>query len=54
MDTRLKYKEYITRAVSKGLEAAIELRQLRGLSPLTVRQLFILIVTPVVDYTSNI
>jgi hypothetical protein len=54
MDTRLKYKEYIARAASKGLEAAMELRQLRGLSPSTARQLFTSTVTPVVDYTSNI
>lgn len=32
IDIRLKYKEYITRAASKGLETAIELRRLRGLS----------------------
>jgi hypothetical protein len=40
MDTRLKYKEHIARAASKGLEAAMELRRLRGLSPATARQLF--------------
>jgi hypothetical protein len=54
MDTRLKYKVYIARAASKGLEAAIELKQLRGLSPSTARQLFTLTVAPVVDYASNI
>ncbi|KAJ6136898.1 hypothetical protein N7497_012150 [Penicillium chrysogenum] len=32
MDTRLKYKEHIARAASKGLEAAMELRRLRGLA----------------------
>lgn len=32
IDIRLKYKEHIVRAASKGLEAAIELRRLRGLS----------------------
>lgn len=32
IDTRLKYKEYIVRVASKGLEVAIELRRLRGLS----------------------
>ncbi|PSS18318.1 hypothetical protein M430DRAFT_85163, partial [Amorphotheca resinae ATCC 22711] len=31
IDTKLKYKEHITRAASKGLEAAIELKRLRGL-----------------------
>ena len=54
MDTRLKYKEYIARAASKGLEAAMELRRLRGLSPATARQLFTSTVAPVVDYASNV
>lgn len=54
MDTRLKYKEHIARAASKGLEAAMELRRLRGLSPATARQLFTSTVAPVVDYASNV
>ncbi|CRG92736.1 Deneddylase [Talaromyces islandicus] len=54
MDTRLKYKEHIARAASKGLEAAMELKRLRGLSPATARQLFTSTVTPVVDYASNV
>jgi hypothetical protein len=54
MDTRLKYKTHIARAASKGLEAAIELKQLRGLSPSTARQLFTSTIAPVVDYASNI
>ena len=54
IDTRLKYKEYIARAASKGLEAAIELRRLRGLSVATARQLFTSTVAPVVDYASNV
>jgi hypothetical protein len=37
MDTRLKYKEHIGRAASKGLEAALELKRMRGLSPATAR-----------------
>ena len=53
MDTRLKYKAHIARAVSKGLEAAMELKQLRGLSPSITWQLFASTVTPVVDYASN-
>ena len=40
MDTKLRYKEHIARAASKGLKAAMELKRLRGLSPLTARQLF--------------
>jgi hypothetical protein len=54
MDSRLKYKEHIARAASKGIEAAIELRRLRGLFPSTARQLFTSTVTPVVDYTSSV
>lgn len=53
-DTRLKYREHITKAVSKGLEAAMELRRLRGLSPATARQLFSSTIAPVVDYASNV
>ena len=54
MDTKLKYMEHIARAASKGLEAVMELRRLRGLSPLTARQLFTSTVAPVVDYASNV
>lgn len=54
MDTRLKYREHIARAASKGLEASMELRRLRGLSPATARQLFTATVAPVVDYASNV
>ncbi|KAJ5198762.1 uncharacterized protein N7498_007879 [Penicillium cinerascens] len=54
METRLKYKEHIARAASRGLEAAMELRRLRGLSPATARQLFTATVAPVVDYASNV
>ena len=54
MDTRLKYKAHIARAASKSLEAAMELKQLRGLSPSITWQLFASTVTPVVDYASNV
>lgn len=54
MDTRLKYKAHIARTASKGLEAAMELKRLRGLSPSTARQLFTSTVAPVVDYASNV
>ena len=53
MDAKLKYKEHIARAASKGLEAVMELRRLRGLPPLTARQLFVSTVALVVDYASN-
>jgi hypothetical protein len=54
IDIRLKYKEYIARAASKGLEAAIELRRLRGLTLATARQLFTSTVALVIDYASSI
>jgi len=54
MDARLKYKEHIWRAESRGLEAAMELRHLGGLSTSTARQLFTSTVVPVVDYASNV
>jgi Reverse transcriptase (RNA-dependent DNA polymerase) len=54
MDAKIKYKEHIARASSKGLEAALELKRLRGLSPATARQLFTSTVVPVVDYASNV
>jgi hypothetical protein len=54
MDTRPKYKEHIARAASKGLEAAMELRRLRGLTPASARQLFTSTVAPVADYASNV
>ena len=54
MDTRLKYREHIARAGAKGLEAVLELRRLKGLSPATARQLFTATVAPVVDYASSV
>lgn len=54
MDAKLKYKEHIARAASKGLEAAMELRRLRGLTPSTTRQLFTSTVAPTVDYASSV
>ncbi|KAJ6436766.1 Chromo domain protein [Purpureocillium lavendulum] len=54
MDSSLKYKEHMARASAKGLESAMELQRLRGLTPATARQLFTAMVTPVVDYASNV
>uniref|UniRef100_A0A4E9ELS0 Uncharacterized protein n=1 Tax=Gibberella zeae TaxID=5518 RepID=A0A4E9ELS0_GIBZA len=53
MDDGLKYKEYIARAATKGLKAAMELQRLRGLTLRTARQLLIVTVALVVDYASN-
>ena len=54
MDTRLKYVEHIAKAATKALEAAMELKRLRGLTPVTARQLFTATVAPVFDYASNV
>lgn len=54
LDSRLKYREHIARAASKGLNAAMELKRLKGLSAATSRQLFTATVAPVVDYASNV
>jgi hypothetical protein len=54
MDTKLRYKEHIAMAASKGLNAAMELKRLRGQSPLAARQLFTTMVAPVVDYAFNV
>jgi len=54
MDANLKYQKHIARAAAKGLEAAMELKRLRGLSPATARQLFTATVAPTVDYASNV
>ncbi|GKU07113.1 unnamed protein product, partial [Fusarium langsethiae] len=54
MDAGLKYKEHIAQAAAKGLNSAMELQRLRGLTPRTARQLFAATVAPVVDYASNV
>jgi ribonuclease HI len=54
MDARLKYQKHIARAAAKGLEVALELRRLRGLSPSVARQLFTATVAPTVDYASTV
>jgi ribonuclease HI len=54
MDSQLRFKQHIARAGSRGLEAALALRRLRGLSPATSRQLFTAAVAPVVDYASTV
>ena len=53
MDAKIKYKEHVQQASSKALEAALELKRLRALSPATARQLFMSTILPVLDYASN-
>ncbi|KAL0929378.1 uncharacterized protein CTRU02_215544 [Colletotrichum truncatum] len=54
MDTKLYFQQHIAEAATKGLEAVLELRRLKGLSPSTARQLFVAAVAPTIDYASNV
>jgi hypothetical protein len=54
IDLGLRYMQHIGKAITRGLLAAMALKRLRLVSPLTVRQLFGSTVAPVVDYTSNV
>ncbi|KAM5344536.1 hypothetical protein ACJ41O_013071 [Fusarium nematophilum] len=54
MDSQLRYKQHIAMAATKGLEAAMALRRLKGLSPSVARHLFVAMVAPVIDYASNV
>jgi hypothetical protein len=54
MDSKLRYKQHIASAATKGLLAAMALKRLRMVSSSTARQLFESTVAPVVDYASNV
>jgi hypothetical protein len=54
MDSALRYQSHIARAATKGLRAALALKRLKMLSPLTARQFFNTTVVPVVDYASSV
>src|ERR1700712_1089298 len=54
MDSRLRYQEHTARTATKGLQAAMALKRLRGLSPSVTRKLFNATVAPVVDYASSV
>jgi Reverse transcriptase (RNA-dependent DNA polymerase) len=54
LDSELRYKSHIARTATKGLKAALALKRLRLLSPLTAQQLFSATVAPVMDYASNV
>lgn len=54
MDAKLHFEKHIGEAATKGLEAVLELRRLKGLSPATARQLFVSAVAPTMDYASNV
>jgi ribonuclease HI len=54
MDSQLRYRQHIARVSSRALEAAIELKRLKGLPRATARQLFTAMVAPILDYASNV
>ena len=54
MDSKLRYRQHMASAATKGLDAAIALKRLRTVSPATARQLFSATVAPVVDYASSV
>ncbi|KAK0368754.1 hypothetical protein CLIM01_13892 [Colletotrichum limetticola] len=54
MDTKLRFEKHIADATTKGLEAVLGLRRLKGLSPAAARQLFVAAVAPTMDYASNV
>lgn len=54
LDTELRYKQHIARTATKGLAAAMALKRLGMLSPMTARQLYVSTVAPVMDYASNV
>jgi hypothetical protein len=54
IDSRLRYQEHTARAATRGLQAAIALKRLRGLSPSVTRKLFNATVALVVDYASSV
>ena len=54
IDASLKYHKHIASAVAKELEAALELRRLKEISPTVAQQLFTATVAPTVDYASNV
>jgi hypothetical protein len=54
MDSALRYRIHIARTATKGLNAALALKRLKMLSPVSARQLFNATVAPVIDYASNV
>ena len=49
-DQKLTYKEYVAKALKRGVKAALGLRRLGNLRPESARQLFWSTVAPVIDY----
>lgn len=54
LDQALRFKQHIARAAKRGLNAAMALRRIKGMTPKTTRQLYKATVTPSADYASPI
>jgi hypothetical protein len=54
MDSELRFHQHIARAASKALKVIIALKQLKDLPIAVSRQLFTVMVAPVMDYASNV
>ena len=50
LDQGLRFKEHLAEKAEKALKAALALKRLQGLNPLTMRQLYTATVAPVMDY----
>ena len=53
LDLALRFKNHIKNALIKGLKAVLALRQIRALTLVSARQLFIIMVTLIMDYALN-
>jgi hypothetical protein len=54
MDKELRFRTHVAAKAAKAFKAALALKRLKGLRPSSIRQLFLAIVAPVMDYASPI
>jgi hypothetical protein len=54
LDQNLRYKEHAARAAKRGVDAALALKRIRGMTPRTSRQLFQATVAPRLDHASPV
>ena len=53
-DSALRFQDHIATVSAKATRAAMQLKRLRSLRPLTTRRLFTAMITPITDYASPI
>jgi hypothetical protein len=54
MDKELHFRTHVAAKAAEAFKAALALKRLKGLRPSSIRQLFLAIVAPVMDYASPI